>query len=176
MTAISPEAFMAQPPDPDEDLETDLRHSPTVNPQVSIALSLERLVGHFESTTFDGGLADSVREDLLDLEAKHDTLRALLEEIEAIIKPSTSKLANQVREAIGRWRDPEVPAAAEGGEEPSGEPEHPSHDAPVEEWREFALLHGHTPETVTGMNRSQIRSMLGIEQPGTTVTPSVVHA
>lgn len=41
----------------------------------------------------------------------------------------------------------------------------PAHDAPVEEWRSYARRLGYTGPDVDAMNRSQIRTMLGIEQP-----------
>jgi hypothetical protein len=188
---LSPADFMAQPPDPEEELEATtppLAMAPyDPNPLDSIAQSLRQLVqihsGNAAAEAENDGITAVVmaaRAAYDDLEAKYGSLYELLKEIETTIKPSTSKLANQVRDAIGRWRDPEVPAevgpdahAAEAGVAP----EHPSHDAPVEEWRDFAktMAPPYKWADIDTMNRSQIRSLLGISQPGTPVAPSVVN-
>lgn len=212
MTTISPEAFMAQPSEPDEDvLEPDLSGREAFiaqaelvsldvpDPLESMAESLRRLADHWTSTIPVAQNDDAVlgaMQELADLEAKYDTLVALVEEIEGIIKPSTSKLANSVRDAINAWRAPEVPAEPEvelvhgtptGGKSPCGIhymegtfgsdptcPEckaaevpdnQPAHDADVEVWREYAITEGLPRDAAEGMNRSQIRTALGIEQP-----------
>lgn len=100
-----------------------------------------------------------------DLEAKHEALTGLVDDVLAICKPSTSKLANNVREAIASWRAPE--AAAEPEPESTEVLVHaaPADDASVEEWRGYARSLGYTGADVDQANRSQIRTMLGIPQP-----------
>ncbi len=176
-----------------------------------------------------------VSEQYADLEAKHGTVLALIEEIRGIVKPSTSKVSLAVKKAIETWADPQVPAGEPG--EPETEPEGgesticvqcgetfpnvvalqahgtrkhganfdyrdpteqegvgapvqcdscnrfftdaerlalhncpmsqamPAADASVEEWRAYARGLGYTGSDVDTMNRSQVRTMLGIEQP-----------
>lgn len=173
-----------------------------------------------------------VSEQYADLEAKHGTVLALIEEIRGIVKPSTSKVSLAVKAAIDAWADPQVPAGEPDEPEVPGEPENPSteesngspydacsisqtaergawicsrgrgHDGPhrafrdselmaewdrlssgpsaeggspagapaadasVEEWRAYARILGYQLRAdVDTMNRSQIRTMLGIEQP-----------
>ena len=160
--------------------------------------------------------------ELADLEAKHGVVLELVEEIHAIVKPSTSKVSLQVKAAIERWADPlgtqtpsPAPDATPGASEPAvddaaaegptdvqqraGEgsaivppavpcsrclryfadlallEQHecavaqirPEHDASLEEWRSYARTQQGVPEgtVIDTMNRSQIRTMLGIEQP-----------
>lgn len=152
--------------------------------------------------------------DLDDLAAKHGVVLELVEEIRAIVKPSTSKVSLQVKAAIERWANPlgtETPSPAPDpsrsepavDEAAAGNPQdvqqragegsavvppavqcvmcarffadqglldqhdcvpatQPAHDAPVEEWRAYARSLGRDLDT---MNRSQIRTQLGIEQP-----------
>lgn len=128
--------------------------------------------------------------ELQDLEAKHLTLLAVVDEIGRIVKKSTSKVSLEVKAAIDAWANPQTPSPA--AEPPHSEPQPepipaasteaiageglppmrrvdgvPTHDAPVEEWRSYArAAHGVGEGTVIDtMNRSQIRTMLGIEQP-----------
>lgn len=180
---ISPEAFMAQPPDPEEELEAsapDLGRLVQLppDPLASIAESLSRLVEHYTADTRDGAeqcahvdeLA-ALQREFTELEALHDAKQALIDQALEVCSKSVSKLANSVREVL-------EPVVATSGPEPETAQgaEHPSHDAPVEEWREFARSIGYAGPDVDTMNRSQIRSMLGIDQPGTPVAPSVVHS
>lgn len=179
MTTPTPEQFLAAPSDAEED--GPQVPDPWSNPVESIAWSLRELVGGAPAAPVEGIVTREEYDELAqvfdDLEDKHRVLFELVEEVESIIKPSTSKLANTVRDAIGRWKNPAVPA-----EETAPEPEgaalsstfgylRPEHDATVEEWRDFARkalpnvsLTGDLPD-VDSMNRSQIRTMLGIEQP-----------
>lgn len=119
---ITPEAFLAQR-DYDE-LEAD--DAPEVSQGGaldSIAASLQQLVGMAQASTDEEQASDRFREALDDLEAKHGVVNNLVLEIEAIVKPSTSKLANQVREALGRWRgvpEPE-PVTVEEAEDSASE-------------------------------------------------------
>lgn len=135
---------------------------------------------------------------------------ALIEQIEGIVKKSTSQVSLAVKAAIEAWRNPVSDAQQPGPETPSpaqdapavdeaaagplvqapeqdvpqasaGEGLPPGHgqvvlpqpavDAPVEEWRAYArAMHAVPDGTVLDqMNRSQIRTLLGIEQP---VTPA----
>ena len=122
---------------------------------------------------------------MADLEAKHDAVLQLIEQIGGIVKKSTSKVSLEVKAAIDAWANPTVPDAVqiegtvEGGGSTDGEavsgieyapdaqPIPPQHDAPVDEWREYACALGVDDQTravFNTMNRSQIRTMLGIEQ------------
>ena len=166
MSTPTPEQFLAQT-DP-EDLEED---AGPVDPLTSIAGSLQQLVAYMS-----GDLAEaatdvqlSAKEELADLEDKHRALYDLLAQVEKIVAPSTSKLANSVREAIAAWRNPEAPAPAEA---PAPVPVEnaaemglamPGPDADVETWARYAESLGH--EVPGHMNRSQIRTLLGIAQP-----------
>lgn len=209
MTALTPEAFMTQT-DPEDDLDTLAPE--TRDPLESIAHSLGLLaslaVRRDNADTADGELQQRYAEldqAHADLEDKHRSLFELLAEVEKIVMPSTSKLANSVREAITRWRNPEVPEQAETADtsdegmanrlvppavqctaclryfadqalldqhactaEASEAP--PAQDADVDTWRAYARrVHGVDAGTaIDGMNRSQIRTMLGVEQPVTT--------
>lgn len=168
-TIPSPEQFLAAPPDPDED------ESSASTPLESIAESLRgmhvllnRWDAEHQADVEEEKLSDRLRERQDDLDAEYNTLYALVEEIEAVIKPSTSKLANSVREVIGRWKNPKVEPV---DEEPAAETPpviatvEPEPDADVEAWRAYARGRGYTGADVDRMNRSQIRTVLGIEQP-----------
>ncbi|HEU4567680.1 MAG TPA: hypothetical protein VFR99_06555 [Marmoricola sp.] len=116
MTIPSPEQFLAGPSDPEDD---DTAEEP-LSPLESIADSLRGI--HVLMDRFDADragdpcqahasalhesqeLCDSLREANADLADKHRAVFELVEEIEGIVKPSTSKLANSVREAIGAGR------------------------------------------------------------------------
>lgn len=128
-----------------------------------------------------------------ELDQRYDDLLELVDEIEALIKPSTSKLANSVRAAIQTWREPEQTHSelepAGSGPSPYRDPvpvtderpvpasnagemglPQPSPEDDVEQWRTYArhLGHGRTGPAfneLEAMNRSQIRTLLGIEQP-----------
>jgi len=184
--SITPEQFMTQT-EADEPEDTEAYFEPLA----SIAASLERLARAAENGHTAGADATdphkecnevyaALHEAFDDLEDKHKALFGLLAQIEKIIKPSSSKLALSVAEAITRWRSPEVPVFTEvdrPAETPTdtdrflaGESLNPSGaplpDAPVEEWRAYArefVQPGHTGPDVDAMNRSQIRTMLGIE-------------
>lgn len=190
---MTPEQFLTMPSDPEDDQEP----APPLEPLESIAFSLRFLVDRFEpeqvAAAADDGAQqryDDLDQAYADLEAKHDVLRALVEEIEGIVKPSTSKLANQVRAAVQRWRAPEVPAGEPVDEEPGicsthgwahkfktcaevtaeqsvggGDLELPGPDADVWEWRAYAIRLGHDNVEMGKLNRSQIRTMLGVDQP-----------
>lgn len=176
-TALSPEAFMAQPPEPEDDLVEDVSEAlarsvgpapdrmwllPS-NPLESIASSLEEIAGHF--ARLDGADEYSQRAaELLELqreyaeiEALHDAKQALIDEVLQVCSKSTSKLANSIRAVLEPPVEPAQPV------EP--QPAEPTPDADVEVWRAFARGRGYQGADVDTMNRSQIRTMLGIEQP-----------
>lgn len=227
---LTPEQFLAQVGTDEDDDETL-----PADPLTSIATSLEviasRIVEHAaaeQAETDAQERYDSLDQAYADLEDKHQALYTLLADVEKIVAPSTSKLANSVREAITRWRNPEPVEPPEQGESPepervghnpfakseqdepdadgdakivesavrcgaceryfadqdlldrhactaavpsgSTEPvwEHPADDAPVEEWRAYARsARGQTngESSIDTMNRSQIRTLLGITQP-----------
>lgn len=221
-TMPTPEEFMMLPVEPDEDCDSDL------TPLQHLA-ELERRVTALESgtesadtyplvspaeTVDDEALAQLIdcAQALADLEAKHDTVLQLVEQIRGIVKKSTSKVSLDVKAAIDAWTNPAIPETVEG-EEASGaagathllvdgallcnsdgpSSDHPgnvtcedcrelnrqrvaslvasvgppAHDADVEDWRAYARTQHRVPEgtVLDQMNRSQIRSMLGIEQP-----------
>lgn len=196
---ITPEQFMTQP-EPDEedvlaeigrDAETfgDLAYlewsaDPQMPPLESIANALWALVNRGFTPPAAGvptvgaepeqckheEYADLLREANDDLASENRALTQLVNDVEAIIKPSTSKLANSVRATINAWRAPEVPTVGPGQEElramasgPGSAP--PLAEEDVEAWRAYARSHGYTGPDVDTMNRSQIRTMLGIAQP-----------
>jgi hypothetical protein len=166
----SPEAFLSAPPDPDEDAEPDIptftvEEVFTPDPLQSIAESLKVIAGTAEADR-------EVEEQTAEFMARTHTaereavrLREQLEHIAAIIKPSTSKLAKQIRAVLDAPTEDPEPDAHAGG---TGQP---ADDASVEAWRQFARTMV-SPDVVDmdwgSMNRSQIRTALGIAQP----TPS----
>lgn len=229
-----------QPDEPDDDFPCCSTPAITAavhraDPLESIAASLQTIAASIDTQTGAAKVhteleevLEETREERDDWEDKHRVLADLIHEIEVIVKPSTSKLANTVREAIGRWRAPEVPtgepeakASAEtgggyksgpsvpsarvmlgNGSKPVGDEEPgvpaavqcgacqryfdnvvalqahgtrthgadfdyrdeptppPANDADVEEWARYAESLGF--EVLDTMNRSQIRTMLGI--------------
>jgi hypothetical protein len=221
MTTITPEQFMAAPnTDEDDDFDDYFDAGPSVDdlndlvldePLVSIALSLSQLVtltanrdAAAMGQQFTAVLDSTDDQELMllveahaDLESKHRALFGLLADVEKIVKPSTSKLANAVRDAITAWRNPGVPGVAsehnplENSEpgplensEPTPVPENlpvpsaaepgnsqealalPAADAPVEAWRDYArsayAVPGDVPVVIDSLNRSQIRTLLGL--------------
>lgn len=171
---------------PDEDHEQeDVFTAPApveADPLSAIAYSLQRLVAVAEregGTASDEGASDTpfreLEERYLELDTAYNgleqnrlELRRLVDEISDIVKPSTSKLANAVRAAIARHDDPEPTEQVETSEEPIAEAkpvelQQPANDADVEAWALYAESLGF--EVLDTMNRSQIRTMLGIEHP-----------
>lgn len=197
ITAPTPEQFLAQPVDADEDADDfTAPHGDSAAYLASIADSLQRLVavseGHAEQEVAEKrhrAAYDELDRAYADLDRKFDALNDLVEEVLEVCKPSVSKLANQVRETIARHREPETPSPAQDDvassapavdeaapvgmptpdvQQRAGEgPGLPAHDAPVEAWRAYARSVTGSPEGtfIDSMNRSQIRTMLGIEQP-----------
>lgn len=176
----TPEQFLSAP-DPDEPDADDLEVQPEhVDPLTSIAASLRTLVQHLDPTDLVGPAETETADDRLnqaydDLEAKHAELYALVVEVETIIKPSTSKLANSVRAAIDTWRgvpasepepappaDPAPSPAEVPAVPPATEPLLPAPDAGLEEWRAYARSCGYNGPDVDRANRSQLRTMLGL--------------
>lgn len=179
--------FMTAQPDPEDDVDFT-----APDPLTSIAHSLDRMLAIVEHHELEETEAGRLREAHDDLDAKYDALVQLVLEIEEIVKPSTSKLANSVRAALGRWSgatgtapieepaevppgDPAADPVVEPGEgpapdevpEPIEEPgavDGPPHkDADVEAWRAYAVAQGVTDD-LSRHNRSQIRTLLGITQ------------
>ena len=201
-TMPSPEAFLAQPSteedEDDQDFPVDqqaldvrellppgsFEPSPfdwPNGPLESIAASLRQIVARQPAPTVCTRCVEltdevqSYREAADDLAYKHQTVVELVEEIEATIKKSTSKLANDVRAAIGRWREPVLPEPADHDQVLTVQPDVPPYlrdmpadDADVETWRAYArhAVGAGEGSDIDSMNRSQIRSMLGIPHPG----------
>lgn len=178
MTAPTLEEFLAAPPDPEED-ETEAPAAPTPTAEVgqtaprdslaSIADCLERIASVAEASAADAERPlqeayEQLQRENRELEALHDTKQGLIEQALAILKPSTSKLANNLRSVL-------EPVVAAPEPEPSREPEAntdpptpPADDAPIEDWVAFAQARG--LEVDPGRtNRAQIRTALGIPQP-----------
>lgn len=218
MTAPTPEQFLAETGTDEDDFDTepvqlpDLHTPPTPDLALgSIATSLRMLVDIFTVgdqlvSTRDAEAADLHGEEIRllgeaydDLEAKHRSLYDLLADVEKIVKPSTSKLANSVRDAINAWRSPvieDVPPAQPVDPAPPAVvnpavqcgactryfadqellERHactaaqglalPANDASVEVWREYARSLNASPTGepagLDSMNRSQIRTLLGL--------------
>jgi len=188
MSSPTPEEFMMLAGEPDEDCEPLQMGSQFdelyVDPLTSVVESLQTIAAAFGAVT---GLAEEAsdlrlqlaeaRRDCADLEVLQLTQAELIYQVLEIVKPSTSKLANTVRDAIngyltGNPAEAEAPAqavpvenAAEMGCPPPaaemGCPP-PAADADVEEWRAYARSCGYAGPDVDKANRSQIRTMLGI--------------
>lgn len=171
----TPEEFLAAT-EPDDE-EPDAFTAPIGDPLESIAHSLHRLTEivvrrDSDDAVESGAVVPQEEFDELarahdDLEAKCEALTGLVDEVLAVVKPSVSKVANQVRETVAAWREGQVPQAepepvpVENDVEMGAEP--PSHDAPVFAWRGYARSLGYNGPDIDSMNRSQIRTMLGIE-------------
>lgn len=197
---ITPEQFMSLS-EPDEELdvwvECELHGQmarfcgPCANEQTgplySIAASLSTIAESFGA--FAGLIEERdelrakwLRAETLLSEAEKDLAeeKAKSEAVLEIVKPSTSKLANAVREALEPQAVTEsvnaTPivtltdsvTAVDGLHTVSPETHPavvvPAHDADVEEWRAYAVpfLAGHDVGT---LNKSQIRTLLGIPHP-----------
>lgn len=154
MTVPTPEEFLAQRTDPDED---DCPDDLAGDPLVSIARSLEAIALAVASRQEGSSELASLRSEYDEVERLHDAKQALIEQVLAICKPSTSKLANNIRAAI----EPPVAVPPSGAESPPGPP---VRDADVEEWRGYARSLGYNGPDIDTANRSQIRTMLGIDQ------------
>lgn len=122
-TAPTLEEFLTQREadehEPDDSYDVEPFEPGAATALESIAVSLQQLVGMAQGDVEEERRSQQLQEAHDDIHEKHAVLYELLEEVEAIIKPSTSKLANSVREAIDRWRG--VPAA----ESDAGEPAEP---------------------------------------------------
>lgn len=195
----TPEQFLSFPSDPDEDVD-DLDPIADLERRVATleALAADSVPGTLYDQAIADGNADHgdairVEAELTRLQERVMDKQALIDEVLAAVKPSTSKLANKIREILAPQTPspapdaspseppapPASPAADEGdrhGQASAGEGssqvvlgqvgEHPpAHDADVEEWRAYARQRGVYVTGLDTMNRSQIRTMLGIEQP-----------
>jgi hypothetical protein len=211
MTTIpTPAEFLASS-EPDED---EAMPHPIDHPLHLIAQSLQRMADAADQQPIPAVLESAPCTDCADLRDEVQVLRslhtemghsyadavALVEQIEGIVKKSTSQVSLAVKAAIEAWRTPatdvdtaETPSPAPGApavDEAAAGPlvqapeqdvpqasageglQQPAHDAPVEEWRTYArfLGQGRTGPAfneLEAMNRSQIRTMLGVEQPVT---------
>jgi hypothetical protein len=143
----SPQDFYQLPPDP----------------LVSIAESLRTIAGRVDEHAEEESQADRFEQEIADLEASYCLVNEQLEQIAAIIKPSQSKLAKQIREVL----EPSTVPADTPAEEPDVEPirYRPEDDEPVEVWRDFAQIMAGDAHDWSELNRSQIRTALGIAQP-----------
>lgn len=189
MTAPTAEAFLASNEPDEDDVEsfTGVLVDTADLALGSIATSLRMIADTLARpiAARDAEAADAHGEELRllgeaydDLEAKHRSLYDLLAEVEKIVAKSKSQVSLEVKAAINAWRNPTVDEAApeqpvepEPGSvviEPSepvytpmdgGEPA-PAADAPIEIWRAYA--HGRGVEGADVMNRSQIRTALGL--------------
>ena len=131
MTIPTPEAFMAQQADPEDDVYETQPTSPLVGISEHVievrstqdellrtmAEGMQTILAMLEAQdpTELQQRYDRLSQEYDDLEHKHQSLYELLADVEKIISKSTSKLANGVREAITAWRNPEVPAAEPDG-------------------------------------------------------------
>lgn len=186
-TTPTPEEFLALPSDPEEGEDLDefvpVVVSPNgdvqtlqqwvhggpgldpVDPLTSIAESLQTIAGaagvsaylHQQAATLSEQLEETRRE-LADAEALARVQADLIESVREVVKPSTSKLANSVREVLGAASFVAPTAEVET-------PEQPADDADVETWRTYARSLGYAGPNVDKANRSQIRTMLGIPHP-----------
>lgn len=215
----SPAEFLALPSIEEDDLEPEV--PPASNALDSIAASLRALVAVAQGQEQAGSAENELRGEVLGLQADRERLiaklaetRGLVDKVLAICKPSTSKLANSVREAVARSREHEMtesttgsaadtqleqtaddsgprivahavqcPACsyyfadqallkahactAEGADGVPSVVAPPADDADVEAWRAYARDNYSLPEdtVVDTMNRSQIRSLLGMPHP-----------
>ena len=191
-TMPTAEQFLAQPSTDEDEPDTDAvpEVAPASDPLSAIAESLRTVVDIFVRRDAED-VADTELEqryETLDrayalLEDHDRSLFELLAEIEKIAKPSTSKLANNIRDAIEAWRSAPADAVAVEPEDPA-QPEkpvdidveavaaaadklitfhqaqQPPADASLEKWREYAAARG-VADAET-LNRSQIRSALGL--------------
>jgi hypothetical protein len=200
--AVVPPAAPPAPVTPGA-LDPGLALASVVSSLEVIAQAFTAAAGFAEERTELGAERDGLREQLADLEAKHGVLLGALADVQKAVRPSTSKLAHAVRDALKRWTDPE-PAAELDDPRRSGAVQceacarlfadqelldnhqqafpdsscaevlptaearpdpfpQPATDAEVDEWRAFACqLRPGDAATFASMNRSQIRTALGI--------------
>lgn len=176
MTTLTPEQFLAQrdPEEPDEPETSSGFTAPIGDPLESIAHSLHRLTEIFVRRDHED-LADDEHKQALDqldreyaeLQAEVEAKQQLIDDTLKICKKSTSKLADSIRALL---EAPAAPPSSEPGRASGNEADvPPDNDADVEEWREYARSCGvlpDEPDAIDSMNRSQIRTLLGIEHGG----------
>jgi hypothetical protein len=114
-----------------------------------------------KQATFLGASLEEAERELADVQALVDAQTDLLARVREIVKPSTSKLANSVRDVLTLFGGPEA-AQEPTGEHNNDQDAPPAADAKVEEWRAFARGRGYAGPDVDKANRSQIRTMLGL--------------
>lgn len=80
---------------------------------------------------------------------------------DAIFVPDSTQEFRDAQGIEGGATDPEVDSPSDA----LNQTEQPEHNAPVEEWREYARAQGLAGPNIDRANRSQIRTALGIAQP-----------
>lgn len=193
-TTPSPEAFLAQPYDPDEEDAEPVDHAAAAPSLALISDALQAVVRLLERQ--ESAVGHALLDERNDLVSQLDATlaqaaaqQAQIDEVLALCKPSTSKLANSIRavldppevavveespaETEAAWEDgpsfaevhaevpDEAPAAAQ--QEPPSQAFELGPNASVEDWRAYARMFGHTE--VDTLNRSQIRTLLGVPHP-----------
>lgn len=170
MTAPTPEEFLLQTGEEYDDWQptpaTDHVALPSPqpgDPLTSIASSLATIAEASHVSAYLDQEARRLREErdeidreLADALALNQVQTDLLERVAEIIRPSTSKLANSVRAVL------EGAAEAVTGEHANEVDAPPAHDAPIEEWVAWAAPRVPEGTDLVRMNRSQIRTVLGI--------------
>jgi hypothetical protein len=188
----SPEDFLAQPYDPDEDNEpevpAELLQGPTSAEAMqiqwatpprdisqiaeSIADSLRNIAGQADNRKVYTAELSSAITKLSDTQNRLQELEEQIGEVLIIIKPSQSKLAKQIQEVL----NPPTPEPARelvSEEQVEIDQAAPADDASVEEWRQFARTMAGDANDWSELNRSQIRTALGIAQPVGSEVPEV---
>lgn len=168
---MTPEAFMAAPSSAEDDLEESQAalHRVTAlppDPLESIAASLGLIATYIgnQQVVAEADAELQQRYDRLDqayeqLARDFDGRQQVIEKALELLKKSTSKLAIGVREVL-ESRDPDKES-----ELTTVLPVRPADDADVEEWRAYARPFVPRSVDVDDLNRSQIRTLLGIAHP-----------
>jgi hypothetical protein len=180
----TPEDFMAHPYEPEEDdyagadaedakpIERVMAVTwqlPAPDHLESIALSLGQLNATVEqfaaAYTPPQDPTEPLQAEIEGLNAELAQANRKIEEVLHLCKPSSSKLANAIRVVLDEDHDKPAPEGEGPREIAPTEPGHPASDAPVEEWRAYARAVAVVDQDWSQMNRPQIRTALGIEQP-----------
>lgn len=159
------EEFLTQV-EPEEDDEPQLAGEPLA----SIAESLRQIAETCTSAKRVEALEVQALEDYLKLQGAYTDLEKLYVRSEetigavlAVCSKSKGQLAVKVREVVAGAAQP---AGTQEQSAPGDAPEleQPAHDAEVEAWRDFARSRGGVEGDLQQMNRSQIRTALGVAQ------------
>lgn len=142
---LSPAEFLALPSDPDEETYVAEPFEPgAANPLESIAVSLQAIAASYGGQSTGATLApsapiegivtqeefDELARAYDDRDAQYADVRQLVEDIYAIVKPSTSKVSLAVKAAIDAWMSPTV--AEDQPEEVTVEDVARAYDVPAE--------------------------------------------